>query len=61
MQNVIFQYFHDDQHGTAIVVGAGLINALKIVGKEKEDMKVVINGAGAAGIAILRIIVTNGL
>ncbi|RHW37659.1 NAD-dependent malic enzyme [Lysinibacillus yapensis] len=52
--------FHDDQHGTAIVVGAGLTNALKIVGKQKEDLKIVINGAGAAGIAILRILLHLG-
>lgn len=52
--------FHDDQHGTAIVVGAGLINAIKIVKKEIPDMKVVINGAGAAGIAILRILIQLG-
>lgn len=52
--------FHDDQHGTAIVVGAGLKNALKIVGKQKENLKIVINGAGAAGIAILRILLDLG-
>ena len=52
--------FHDDQHGTAIVVGAGLINANKIIGKDVENMKVVINGAGAAGIAILRIMLQMG-
>ncbi len=52
--------FHDDQHGTAIVVGAGLINALRIVDKEPANMKVVINGAGAAGIAILRILIQLG-
>ncbi len=52
--------FHDDQHGTAIVVGAGLVNAMKIVNKKQEDMKVVINGAGAAGIAILRILLQLG-
>ncbi|KGR74186.1 NAD(P)-dependent malic enzyme [Ureibacillus sinduriensis] len=52
--------FHDDQHGTAIVVGAGLKNALKIVKKNKEDLKIVINGAGAAGIAILRILLHQG-
>mgnify|MGYP003553058697 FL=1 len=52
--------FHDDQHGTAIVVGAGLINANKIIGKDVEKMKVVINGAGAAGIAILRIMLQMG-
>lgn len=44
--------FHDDQHGTAVVVGAALINALKVVGKQMEDVRVVINGAGSAGIAI---------
>lgn len=48
--------FHDDQHGTAIVTAAGLENALKIVGKRKEDVKVVINGAGAAGIATLKLL-----
>ncbi|TSI09094.1 NADP-dependent malic enzyme [Lysinibacillus sp. BW-2-10] len=52
--------FHDDQHGTAIVVAAGLKNALKIVGKQKEAVKIVINGAGAAGIAILRILLQIG-
>ena len=52
--------FHDDQHGTAIVVGAGLINANKIIGKDVEKMKIVINGAGAAGIAILRIMLQMG-
>jgi malate dehydrogenase (oxaloacetate-decarboxylating) len=52
--------FHDDQHGTAIVVGAALINAVKLVKKEVENMKVVINGAGAAGIAILRILLQMG-
>lgn len=52
--------FHDDQHGTAIVVGAGLVNAMKIVNKKPEDMKVIINGAGAAGIAILRILLQLG-
>lgn len=46
--------FHDDQHGTAIVVTAGIINALKVVGKKAEDVKVVINGCGAAGVAILK-------
>jgi len=45
--------FHDDQHGTAIVVGAGLLNALKIVDKEISDVKIVVNGAGAAGISIV--------
>ena len=52
--------FHDDQHGTAIVVGAALINALKIVKKQPEQMKVVVNGAGAAGIAIVRILLQMG-
>lgn len=53
--------FHDDQHGTAIVVLAGLINALKVVGKKKEDIKVVISGAGAAGIAIAEILCEWGV
>lgn len=52
--------FHDDQHGTAIVVLAGIINALKVVGKNKEDCKVVINGAGSAGIAITKLLLTHG-
>jgi len=52
--------FHDDQHGTAIVVGAGLINAMKIVKKKPGEVKVVINGAGAAGIAIVRIMLQMG-
>lgn len=52
--------FHDDQHGTAIVVGAGLQNALKIVDKQKENVKIVINGAGAAGIAIVRLLLQIG-
>lgn len=52
--------FHDDQHGTAIVVLAGIINALKIVHKNREDCKVVINGAGSAGIAIARILLSYG-
>ena len=52
--------FHDDQHGTAIVVGAGMINANRIVKKDVETMKIVINGAGAAGIAILRLLVQMG-
>ena len=46
--------FHDDQHGTAIVVAAGLINALKVVNKKVEDIKVVVNGAGAAGSSIIK-------
>ncbi|RKI98059.1 NAD-dependent malic enzyme, partial [Butyricicoccus sp. 1XD8-22] len=52
--------FHDDQHGTAIVVGAGLINALKFTGKNKDNIKIVINGAGAAGIAILKLLLQLG-
>lgn len=52
--------FHDDQHGTAIVVLAGTINALKIVGKEKENCKVVVNGAGSAGIAITKLLLSYG-
>lgn len=52
--------FHDDQHGTAIVVAAGLENALKIVGKRKEEVKIVINGAGAAGIATLKLLKNSG-
>ncbi len=52
--------FHDDQHGTAIVVLAGIINALKIVGKEKENCKVVVNGAGSAGIAITKLLLSYG-
>lgn len=52
--------FHDDQHGTAIVVLAGLINALKIVNKKIEDLKVVINGAGAAGTAISNLLIAEG-
>jgi malate dehydrogenase (oxaloacetate-decarboxylating) len=52
--------FHDDQHGTAIVVLAGIINGLKVVGKNKEDCKVVVNGAGSAGIAITRLLLSYG-
>ena len=52
--------FHDDQHGTAIVVLAGIINALKVKKKKKEDCKVVVNGAGSAGIAIARLLLTYG-
>ena len=52
--------FHDDQHGTAIVVLAGIINALKVVGKNKENCKVVVNGAGSAGIAITKLLLTYG-
>lgn len=53
--------FHDDQHGTAVITLAGLINALKVVGKDINDIKVVTSGAGAAGIAIIRLLIANGL
>ncbi|WP_303864353.1 NADP-dependent malic enzyme [Alkalibaculum bacchi] len=53
--------FHDDQHGTAIVVAAGIINALKIVRKRLEDIKVVVNGAGAAGVAIVKMLLNLGV
>ena len=56
LQDLGIPVFHDDQHGTAIVVLAALINAAKVVGKKLEDMKVVINGAGAAGVAIARLL-----
>ena len=59
-QTLDIPVFHDDQHGTAIVVLAGIINALKIVKKEKEKCKVVINGAGSAGIAIARLLLSYG-
>ncbi len=52
--------FHDDQHGTAIVVLAAIINALKVVGKKKENCRVVVNGAGSAGIAITKLLLTYG-
>lgn len=52
--------FHDDQHGTAIVVLAGIINALKVVGKQKENCRVVVNGAGSAGVAITRLLLRYG-
>ncbi|MCD8012979.1 MAG: NAD-dependent malic enzyme [Lachnospiraceae bacterium] len=53
--------FHDDQHGTAVITLAGLINALKLVGKKIEDVKIVTSGAGAAGIAIIRLLLSMGL
>ena len=53
--------FHDDQHGTAVVTLAGLINALKVVGKNIEDIRIVTSGAGAAGIAIIRLLMAMGL
>ena len=52
--------FHDDQHGTAIIVLAGVINGLKVVGKRKEDCKVIVNGAGSAGIAITKLLLRYG-
>ena len=53
--------FHDDQHGTAVITLAGLLNALKLVGKKIEDVKIVTSGAGAAGIAIIRLLISMGL
>ena len=53
--------FHDDQHGTAVVVLSAMINALKVVGKKMEDIKVVTSGAGAAGIAIIKLLISMGL
>ncbi len=52
--------FHDDQHGTAIVVLSGIINGLRVTGKKKEDCKVVVNGAGSAGVAITKLLLTYG-
>ncbi len=52
--------FHDDQHGTAIINLAGLTNALKVVGKKKEEVKIIVNGAGSAGISITRLLLTAG-
>lgn len=52
--------FHDDQHGTAIVVLAGIINALKVTGKEKENCQVIVNGAGSAGVAITKLLLNYG-
>ena len=52
--------FHDDQHGTAIVVLAGIINGLKVTGKKKDDCRVVVNGAGSAGVAITKLLLTYG-
>ena len=59
-QTLDIPVFHDDQHGTAIVVLAGIINALKIVGKQKENCKIVVNGAGSAGIAITKLLLKYG-
>lgn len=52
--------FHDDQHGTAIVVLAGIINSLKVTGRKKEDCRIVVNGAGSAGVAITKLLLTYG-
>ncbi|WP_408956353.1 NADP-dependent malic enzyme [Natroniella sp. ANB-PHB2] len=53
--------FHDDQHGTAIITLAGLLNALKIVDKKMEDLKIVVNGAGAAGVSIVKLLLSEGV
>ncbi|PAE26671.1 MULTISPECIES: malic enzyme-like NAD(P)-binding protein [Bacillaceae] len=59
-QEMNIPVFHDDQHGTAIVTAAGLINALKLAGKKMDEIKIVINGAGAAGIAIIKLLLNMG-
>lgn len=59
-QELDIPVFHDDQHGTAIVVLSGIINALKVTGKKKEECKIVVNGAGSAGIAITKILLNYG-
>ena len=59
-QTLDIPVFHDDQHGTAIVVLAGIINALKVTGKKKEDCRIVVNGSGAAGIAITKLLLNYG-
>ena len=59
--NLDIPVFHDDQHGTAIVVLSGLINALKVVGKDLDKVKVVVNGAGASAIAVLKFIMSAGV
>lgn len=59
-QELSIPVFHDDQHGTAIVVLAGMINALKVTGKKKENCSVVVNGAGSAGIAITKLLLSYG-
>lgn len=59
-QKLSIPVFHDDQHGTAIVVLAGIINGLKVVGKKKEECQVVVNGAGSAGVAITKLLLTYG-
>jgi malate dehydrogenase (oxaloacetate-decarboxylating) len=60
-ERVDIPIFHDDQHGTAVVTLAALINALKIVNKKLEDIKIVMNGAGAAGVAIARLLLSSGV
>ena len=60
LQDLGIPVMHDDQHGTAVVVLAGLINSLKLRGSEKEDVRVVVNGAGAAGIAITKLLLKYG-
>lgn len=61
LQNIGIPVFHDDQHGTAVVTLAGLINAVKVVGKNFSDLKVVVSGSGAAGIACAKIILSKGV
>ncbi|WP_400243292.1 NADP-dependent malic enzyme [Niallia sp. JL1B1071] len=60
-QELDIPVFHDDQHGTAIVTLAGLVNALKLVNKEMKDLKIVINGAGASGIAVAKLLFSSGV
>ena len=60
LQDLGIPVFHDDQHGTAIVLAAGLMNALKVVGKRLEDVRIVLNGPGAAGLAIARFLLSLG-
>ncbi len=60
LQDLGIPVMHDDQHGTAIVVLAGLLNALKVAGKKKEQVKIIISGAGAAGIAITKLLIEDG-
>ena len=57
---MIFRLFHDDQHGTAVITLAGLINALKLTGRKKESTRIVVNGAGAAAIAITKLLLSYG-
>jgi malate dehydrogenase (oxaloacetate-decarboxylating) len=60
IQNISYPVFHDDQHGTAVVVVAGIINALKLAKKKIEDIKIVMNGAGAAGLSVTELLITCG-